>query len=284
MVKLRADIDGCGCVRCQAVDGTVLQRSVTDSLRWSGRLVADRPSILALLLGVGFVQLLALVGPTEFELAGAILGVAGVFLARGYIGVLGRETLANRNPSAGSTLLTVLGRFPAFAGAAVLVVALLSSSGLFVARVLSQPTRAALQAAGVGTFTTEVVVLFVVAATVLYLLLKFWFVPEACFVGGYSPVGALRTSWRLTTVHRRKAILVVSGFALLLGVGVLLDTRLADPESPIALTFRYGETTVVLRSFGLSFAGGVRFAFDMGVTALYSGVFVHQYVSGVFDA
>jgi hypothetical protein len=284
MAKLRADVEGCGCVRCQQVEGTALQRSVTESLQWSSRLVLARPSIPAVFLGVGFLQLAVLLGPRELALVGALLGVAGVFVGRGYVGVVGRETLAQRNPSPASALRTVFRRFPAFAGAALLVVALLGSTGLFVARVLSRPVRAALQAAGASAFTTDVVVLLAVAASVLYLLLKFWFVPEACFVGGYGPASALRTSWQVTTLHRRKAFLVVAGFALLLGVGVALDTRLANPESPIALTIRYGETTIVLRSFGLSFAGGVRFAFDMAVTALYSGVFVHQYVSGVFEA
>jgi hypothetical protein len=284
MVKLRTDTEGCGCVRCQQVDGEALRRSVAGMLRWSTRIVIDRPSIPLVFLGVAFLQLFVVLGPGEFALAGAIAGVAGVFAGRGYIGVVGRDVLAHREPSAADALRTVLRRFPAFVGAAILVVALLVSVGLFVARVLSQPARVALETAGVSTFATDVVVLLAVAASVVYLLLKFWFVPEACFVGGYGPAGSLRASWRLTSLHRRKVFLVLSGFALLLGVGVALDTRLADPGSPIALSLRYGETTVVLQSFGLSFAGGVRLAFDMAVTTLYSGVFVHQYVSGAFEA
>lgn len=284
MIKLRTDTEGCGCVRCQQVDGTALQRSVAGTLRWSVRLVIDRPSILLVFLGVAFLQLFVVLGPGEFALAGALVGVAGVFAGRGYIGVIGRDALARREPSAADALRTVLRRFPAFAGAAILVVALLASVGLFVTRVLSGPARAALETAGTSGFATDVVVLLAVAASILYLLLKFWFVPEACFVGGYGPAGALRASWRLTSLHRRKVLLVLTAFALLLGVGVALDTRLADPGSPIALSLRYGETTVVLRSFGLSVAGGVRLAFDMAVTALYSGVFVHQYVSGAFEA
>jgi hypothetical protein len=283
MVKLRADVDGCACVRCQEVDGQVLQRSVTDTLRWSAGLVVDRPSILLFFLGVGLLQLFGILAPRQFALAGAALGVGGVFAGRGYIGVVGRDRLAGRDTSMSGALLTVLRRFPAFAGATLLIVALLGSVGLFVARVLSRPIRLLLRTAGAGAFAAELAVLVAVAASIVYLLLRFWFVPEACFIGRYGPVSALTTSWRLTTVHRRKAILIVAGFGLLLGVGIALDTQLADPESPVALSIRYGETTVVLRSFGLSFAGGVRSAFDLGVTALYSGAFVHQYVSGVFE-
>jgi len=283
MVKLRADADGCGCVRCQQVDGQALQRSLTGTLRWSVRLVFDRPSILLVFLGVGFLQLSVLLGPREVALAGAVVGVAGGVGGRGYIGVIGRDTLAHRDPDAVDALRIVVRRFPAFTGAAVLVVALLAAVGLFVATVLSQPARAALETAGASAFVADVAILLAVAASIVYLLLKFWFVPEACFVGGYGPVGALRTSWRLTTLHRRKVFLIVAGFGLLLGVGIALGTQLAGPKSPVALSLQYGETTVVLRSFGLSVAGGVRFAFDTAVTALYSGVFVHQYVTGAFE-
>jgi len=279
MVRLRHDVEGCACVRCQGIRGEVLRRSLADTLLWSSRLVTDRPSILAVFLGVGCVQLLALLGPPGFAAIGALLGVFGVFLGRGYIGVVGRAQLGGRDLPARHGLVTSLRRFPAFLGAVLLVVSLLAAAGLFVVVVLPDPSRAALGAIGLDPFTIDLLLVLVLAGTIVYALVKFWFVPEACFVGGYGPVAALRASWTVTTLHRRKALLIVGGYALLLGVGVVLDTRLADPESPIVLSFRYGETTIVLRSFGLSFAGGVRFVFDTAVTALYSGVFVHQYVS-----
>jgi len=51
----------------------------------------------------------------------------------------------------------------------------------------------------------------------------------------------------------------------------------------VGLAVTVGESEVALRSFGLPVAGGFRFAFNLAATALYSGVFAHQYVSGVFD-
>jgi len=283
MVKLRDDVDGCGCVRCQRVDGQTLRRSLFGTLRWSGALVVHRPSILLVFLGAGLLQLLALFAPSPLAVLTIIFGVGGVFVGRGYIGVVGRDELADRSSSATELLGLVFSRFPSFVGAAVLIVSLLFSLGLFITVVLSEPVHVLLEWLGVQPFAVDVLLLVAVAAGLVYAVLKFWFVPEACFVGGYGPVTALKTSWRITTLRRRKAILLVVGFFLLLGVGVLLDTRFADPASPIALSVRYGETTVVLRSFGLSFAGGLRFVFDMTITALYSGVFVHQYVSSAFD-
>ena len=85
MAKLRADVEGCGCVRCQQVEGTALQRSVTESFRWSSRLVLARPSIPAVFLGVGFLQLAVLLGPRELALVGALPGDAEEEIGRAHV-------------------------------------------------------------------------------------------------------------------------------------------------------------------------------------------------------
>jgi hypothetical protein len=283
MVRIRSDVDGCGCLRCQQVDAETLRRSLPGTVQWSGRLVLDHPSIVLVFLAVGTVQLLSTFDVGALVLLGVPLGIGGVFVGRGYIGVIGRERLANRDPDPTRTLVTVLRRVPAFVGAAAIVLAVLLGLWALITVVLAGPVTGALGALGLGPFGADVVLLVCLALAIVYALVKFWFVPEACFIGGYGPVGALRVSWQLTTLHRRKAVLIVAGFGLLLGIGVALETQLGSTTSLLTLTVTAGDTEIVLRSFGLPFAGGFRFAFNVAATALYSGVFAHQYVSGVFE-
>jgi hypothetical protein len=283
MVRLKDDIDECACIRCQGVEYEVVHRSLAGALTWSGKLPVVRPSILLVFLAVAVVQLLAMLAPAELAFVALGTGVLGVFVGRGYIGVVGREALGGRQPSPVEALRVVFRRVPAFLGAVLVVLTILATSSLLVVLVLSPAATQLLEPAGVDAVTVEIATLFGLAGILVSVLIKSVFVPEACFIGGYGPVESFRVSWTITTVHRAKVALIVAGFAVLLGVGVLLDTHLADPASPVALTLQFGDTTVVLRSFGFSLAGGVRFVFDLAVTALYSGVFVHQYVNSVFE-
>jgi len=283
MVRIRNDIDGCGCLRCQQVDAETLRRSLPGTVQWSARLLVDHPSIVLVFLAVGAVQLLSTVDADALVLLGIPLGIGGVFVGRGYIGVVGRERLANRDPDPVRTLVTVLRRVPAFVGASVLVFAVLLGLWALLTVVLAGPVTALLGALGLSPFAADVVLLVCLALALVYALVKLWFVPEACFIGGYGPFGALRVSWQLTTLHRRKAVLIVAGFALLLAIGVALETQLGSTTSLLTLTVTAGESEIVLRSFGLPLSGGFRFAFNVAATALYSGVFAHQYVSGVFE-
>jgi len=282
MVRFQDDVDGCGCLRCQNVDHAVVQRSLSGALVWSSQLPLLRPSILLVFLAVGAGQLVALLVSAPFALVTVLFGVLGAFVARGYIGVVGRQRLGHEEPAPARALAVVFRRLPAFLGAVLALVALLVALVVVIAVVVTPAVHRALEPAGIAPFTVDVLVVLFTAAMFFYVFVKAWFVPEACFVGGYGPLAAMGVSWRITGLHRRKAFLLVLGFAALLGLGIVLDTHLASGQgSPIALTVQVGETTVVLRSFGLSLAGGVRFTFDMIVTALYSGVFVHQYVSGI---
>lgn len=283
MVRLRDDVDGCGCLRCQGVSPETLRRSLPGTVQWSARLVFDQPSIVLVFLTVGVIQLLSGVGQGLLVLVSIPAGVGGIFVGRGYVGMIGRERLAGRSPDPGRTLVTVLKRFPAFAGAVVLFGGVLVGLWALITVVLAGPAGSLLAALGLSEFATDLVLLVALALAIIYALVKFWFVPEACFIGGYGPATALRVSWRLTSLHRRKAILIVAGFLLILGVGVALDAQLGSTTSLVTLTITIGETEVALRSFGLPFAGGVRFTFNMAATALYSGVFAHQYISGIFE-
>lgn len=278
MVRLHEDVDGCGCLRCQGVDDAVVRRSLADVLYWSSALPFTRPSIVLVLGAIGLVQLAIFVAPTALSLTLVVLGVVGVFVGRGYIGVVGRGTLGDESPRPAVALRTVARRLPAFLGASAAIVLWLSVAMTAVVAVLAPGMQWLATASGSDPTLAEFGVLFLLAAVLVYTLLKCCFVPEAVFVGGYGPLDSLRVSWRITTLHRFKAALLLTGFSALLAVGVLLDTQLAGAGAPIALSFEVGGSTIVLRSFGLSVASSVRFIFDLGVTALYSGMFVHQYV------
>ncbi len=283
MIRFREDIDGCGCLRCQGVDRDAVGRSVPDALLWSGRLLFARPSILLVFAAVGLTHLLAVAGSGRAVAVGALASFLGALVARGYVAVTGQAVICGDDLPPARALGTVFRRLPALLGATLLLAGVVAAGAAAVVGGLVPVLQRVLEPAAVDPATVRLAGLVLVVAWVVYALVKFCVLPEACFVGGYGPVASLRASWRVTTLHTAKAAAIVAGFAALLGVGVLLDTRLGDPASPVALSFRYGETAVVLRSFGFSLAGGVRFAFDIVATAVYAGVFLHQYVGGVLD-
>lgn len=284
MVRLHGDVDGCGCFRCQEIEHEVIQRSLTGALSWSAQLPLSWPSILVVLGAVGLLQAATAFVPSEAGLVVVCAGIVGVFAGRGYIGVVGRRSLDPTDQQADSALRVVVGRLPQFVGAVLAIVSGLVAVGLLIVLLLSPVVQWGTTAVGVDPMVADLGILGILVVSVVYALLKCCFVPEACFVGGYGPLDAIRVSWTITSVHTAKAVAIFGGFSVLLAVGVLFETQLGGAGAPLALTIEVGETEVVLRSFGLSVASGLRFAFDLLVTALYSGVFVHQYVSGVFQA
>lgn len=280
MVRLHEDVEGCGCVRCQQVDHEVLRRSLAGALTWSATLPFRRPSIFVVLAIIGVIQAAAVIAPTRIAVLLVCIGVMGVFAGRGYIGIVGRDAIGTERSSPGSALRTVTGRFPSFVGAVGVILVGLFTSGLVVVTIVAPALSGVATFAGVDVVAAEVTTVVILVSIVTYAFLKCCFVPEACFVGGYGPLDSVRVSWVITRVHARKAVAIVTGFALLLTLGALLETQFGGAGAPVTLDFKLGETTVVLRSFGFSVASVFRFTFDLGVTALYSGVFVHQYVDG----
>lgn len=281
-LRFREDVDGCACIHCRDVEHDVLRRSLVDSVSWSARLAVTRPSIVLVFALLGALQLL-----TRFSQQPAttstVLGVTGVFVARGYVGVVGTDVLRNRTPAPTAAVVTVVRRFPNVAGAVAVAVGGVTVTVLFLDRVVVRAARRAFRLGGIEPVYAELGVLLLAAVVVVYLLVKLWFVPEACFVGGYGPLEAIHVSWTITTLHFRKAVAIVGGFVVLFGVGILLDAELAGSDSPVVLSIQYGDTAVLLRSFGLSVTNGVHFVFDVLTSALYFGVFVHEYVQSVVD-
>ncbi len=284
MVQLSDDVDGCGCLRCQGVDHEVVRRSLAGALAWSVALPFRHPSILVVLGAIGLLQAGSYFAPRWVSLVLILFGIIGVFAGRGYIGVVGRSSLTDESVTPGPALAVVARRLPSFLGASIAIVSSLFALWAFVVVVLSPGMERFATLAGTDPLLADFAILFLLVALVVYVLLKCCFVPEACFIGEYGPLESIRVSWAITSVHTSKAVLILAGFAALLAVGVVLDTQLAGTGAPVTLSFEIGETTVVLRSFGLSLASSARFGFDMAVTALYSGLFVHQYVDSTVTA
>ena len=284
MVRLHEDVDDCGCLRCQDIDPEVKRRSLAGALVWSCTLPFARPSLLVVLAAIGLLQGATLFVPASVSLLLVLLAVLGVFVGRGYLGIVGRGLLGQRSPSPSEALVTVLRRLPSFLGAVTVALVALFAVGFVVVTVLGPALERIAETVGTDPSIADFVVLFLLVSLVVYALLKCCFLPEACFVGGYGPLASLRVSWTITSVHTAKAVLLVAGFVALLAAGVVLDTQLAGAGAPLVLSFELGETTVVVRSFGLSLSSGVRFTFDLLVTALYSGVFVHQYVDSAVSS
>lgn len=283
MVRLRDDVEGCGCIRCQGVDHTSLHSSVAGAFAWGCRFPLARPSVLLVFAPLVFLQVGASMGPAAVGIGGALLGVVGVFVGRGYIGLMARDSLGNRHVTARSALTLVVRRLPAFVGATLFIIAVFAAMALFVRTVGSPVARAGLGAVGLEPVTVDLALLVLLAGSIVYVLIRLCFVPEACFVGGYGPLDSVRVSWTLTNLRPRTAAALVAGYGLLLAAGVFLDQSFAGSNQPVLLSFRYHDTVIVLRSFGLSMTSGVRLTFDVLVTAVYSGVFAHQYVQAVFE-
>lgn len=283
-VRHRSDTDGCGCLKCQNVDYDAVRRSFGESFLWSGRLLWSRPSILLVFVAVAFGQLLATRGSVEPGISGAVVGFLGVFLGRGYVGLSGGASLTDGDQRSTARLRTAVRRFPTFLAALALLIGILTTAVLFVAVGVPEGLDLALGWLGLpsDSLLLDGGILVSTAMLVVYLLVKFCFVPEACFVGGYGPLAALQTSWRLTTVHRRKAIALTVGLLALFAVSTLLEGGLTGGGRPVVFSVTFDGTTVAIRSIGMSTASLPRLLADAGLSALYYGVFVHQYVQGLF--
>ncbi|MFC7072662.1 hypothetical protein ACFQJ7_06850 [Halovenus rubra] len=284
MVRLHEDVDGCSCLRCQNIDVDVLQRSLTDIAYWSGKLPFRHPTIWLVLGVVGLIQLAVLVTPTTVSLLLIGVSILGAFIGRGYIGVVGLAEVGHSKQPPRCAVRTVFRRLPLFLGAVITVVLLVVLSIAVTVRVLSPSGQWVATVAGVDPDIAGVGVVMLLSGSIVYILLKSVFVPEACFIGGYGPLSAVRVSWQITSFHRRKVVGILLGFIGLAVLGAVLDTQVAGTGAPVALSFELADTTVVLRSFGLSLSGLFRFVFDLLVTGFYSGMFVHQYVESTVSA
>lgn len=278
-IKVRRDVDGCGCLECRSVEAATTRRSIVDSLAWSVRLARAYPSVP--LLALSFVlagRLLEagmphLVAPVAGLLEAAIwFGL--VVLVRGQVATIAAGELTGDRIAPTRALRHSLARTPAVIGllaalvATLSVVWLLSSIPTFAVFVLLafapvEPTS--LVAASL--LVALPVVAFAVVPT-LVVVFKFWLAVEACIVGGYGPVEAFRVSWRLTTSYRWKILAVA--VALLASAGVLFVAALV-PGPGVGTTAIGPVLEAAFTSLGELTA------------VLWYGVYAHLYVQAAVD-
>jgi len=303
-VRRRTDVDGCGCVRCQNITHDVVRRSSAAAVAWSAGFLRRHPSAVLMILGFGVLQLsLTLAGIVgemvpDIALAAAGVGLLGVVIGRGYVGVHATAAMraSESQPDGGdpntatvphvrASLAVTLRRLPSFLIAASAVAAVLFAVVVAVTSGLSQAVNTALPAVGAAWAApyADSALLVATVAVLLATLVKCCFLPEACFFGGYGPFAAIVATWRITTVHTRKAIGLTAGLLVLFLVGQLLDAGTGAAARPAVLEITLWGTTVTLRSVGLSTASPARLALDAVVSAGYAAVFAQGYLRSALE-
>ncbi|MBZ6496953.1 hypothetical protein KWG76_18830 [Haloterrigena longa] len=159
---------------------------------------------------------------------------AFVFLIRGYVGMIVAGELTGDSITIREGLQRSIARIPAFVGVLLLLVcSMLLLSSLFslpllvlVAVIPGAPVKM------ISFPVAAVVGTIVFAVPVLFLVFKFWFVPEACVIGQYGPIQSLRVSWRITTNYRGKFVLIV---VITIGSAISLYLPTSLPEMGASL-------------------------------------------------
>jgi hypothetical protein len=240
-IKVRDDVDGCGCLECRNIKTITTNRTVLDALVWSVRLFRSYPSILGFavviilanrLLETDGINLLPMPAIGVFEV---LTSFAFIVLIRAYVGTIVAGELTGDPVTIRDGLRRSLSRTPALVGVILFVV----FSAMTIPFLVFLPL---LVLAGMFPGNPVEIVGFPVAAAIggitfavpfLFLLFKFWFAPEACVIGQYGPLKSLRVSWRITTNYRGKFVLI-GLIAIGSAVSLYLPTYLPEMGTSLA--------------------------------------------------
>jgi len=280
-IRRRGETDGCSCLDCRNVDVRTVRRSVLETVQWSLELCRAYPSIV--LFG-GFL----VTAGAGLDAAGArylpspVVGLLDIVVAAGFALVLRAyvATLTARELT-GSTLAPwpwcrrAVGRTLLLAVvvlALVLAISVASTAlsftllGALVVGGVVPPAGSLGQPGFLVAVSASVGLLLV---PVLYVLFKCWFALEACIIGRYGPVDAIRVSWGLTTTYRGKVLRLTA--VVLLSLGASYVAALTPSLS--------GSLGTLLSSLG-SLVGAVG---ELSAVLWYA-VSAHLYVQGVLDS
>jgi|GEM_PF-2409535 hypothetical protein len=280
-IRRHAETDGCGCLDCRNVDAVTTRRSVLDTVQWCLGLCRAYPSIVLLgvclvAAGAGVDALGARYLPSPVVGLLEIVIAAGFVLAlRAYVATLAARELTGSGLAPWPWCRQAIGRTLLLA---VVVLALVFA----IAAASTALTFALFGAAAVGGMLPPGGPLnqpgFLVAIAlsiglllvpVLYLLFKCWFALEACIIGRYGPVDAIRVSWGLTTTYRGKALRLTAVVILSLGASYVaaLTPSVSGPLGTL-----------------LSSLGPLVGALGELSAVLWYAVSTHLYVQGVLDS
>ncbi|SFS36223.1 hypothetical protein [Halostagnicola kamekurae] len=273
-IRARDDVDGCGCLECRNIETVTTRRTALDALVWSLRLFRSRPSIVAF-AGVGIVANRLLETDSINMLPTPVVGLfdvitafAFVFLIRAYVGTIVAGELTGDTVAIREGLHRTSTRIPALVGAIVLFILSVMAIPFLVSLPLlvlvgvvpGNPVEV------VGFPVVGAISVVVVTVPFLLLLFKFWFVPEACVIGQYGPVEALRISWHVTTNYRGKFVLI-----LIIAIGSAISFYLPTylPEMGTKLGGLHPVLSVISASFGEF------------LSIVWASAYAHIYVQGV---
>jgi hypothetical protein len=275
-IRMREDLDGCGCLDCRNVETITLRRTVLDALVWSVGLFRSRPSIVVFGIGVvlfnrllesGVVAALPTPAVGALDAAGAFVFV---FLLRAYVATIVAGALTDSSVTVRDAARRSLARVPALVALiallvfVVMTVSSLASIPLFVlfALLSTNPVEV------VGFPAVAAVGGVVFAVPFLVLLFRFWFAPEACVIGRYGPVESLRVSWRMTTNYPTRLLLV-----LLIAAGSAISLYL-----PGSLPAVVGGL-----SPALPLVDAVAASLGELLSVVWAGAYAHLYVQGAIE-
>jgi hypothetical protein len=279
-IRRHAETDGCSCLDCRNVDAATFRRSVLDTVHWSVRLCRAYPSIVLLgvclvTAGAGVDALGARYLPSPVVgLLDVVIAVGFVLALRAYVATLAARELTGSSLAPWPWCRRAIGRILLLAVVIlvlVFVVSVLSTLVIFalfgaltVGGLL--PPAAPLDQPGFLVATAVSVGLLLVP--LLYVLFKCWFALEACIIGQYGPVDAIRVSWGLTTTYRGKVLRLTAVVILSLGASYVaaLTPSVSGPLGTL-----------------LSSLGPLVGALGELSAVLWYAVSAHLYVQGVLD-
>lgn len=269
-IREHSEREGCGCLDCLGVETATLRRSFPDTLGWAARLCRAYPSIpalaLAFVLAGRFLERASLPEPVAAGL-GPLVAFGLWFGLRAYVASVAAEELAGGRPTPLARLRASLGRVALLGGvvwALVFGSFVLSTAVMTVASVVFV-VAGVNPMAPFGVLPVFLATVALLVAPLLVLVFKLWLALEACVVGGYGPLGALRASWRLSTNHRGKLLGLLAGNLGVALVGPVIGAGgLVGPAGPL------------LTAVGTS-AGEL-------LSVVWYGAYAHLYVQSVLDA
>ncbi|WP_262175747.1 hypothetical protein [Haloarcula laminariae] len=229
-IRRDAETDGCSCLDCRNVDAATTRRSLFDTVRWGWRLCRAYPSVLV--LGAALVTMGTLVDtvgvrvlPTPVVSLLSLVVTVGFFVGlRAYVATLAARELTGSTLSPWPWCRRAIGRALLLVAVLLGLVFALSMLSTVVTTVLFgvlllADVQSALPSLGQPAFfaviATSVVVL---VAPLLLMVFKCWFALEACLIGRYGPIDAVRVSWGMTTAYRRKLLRLVAAVVVTLGI------------------------------------------------------------------
>lgn len=232
-IRRDAETEGCGCLDCRNVDAATTRRSLFDTVRWGWGLCRAYPSIPV--FGVALVAMATLVDtvgaqylPTPVVTLLSLVFSVGFFVGlRAYVATLAARDLTGSTLSPWPWCRRAIGRALLLIPVVLTLVFVLSmlsmllTIALFGVLLLAdvQPAAPGLgQPAFLAVIAVSVVTL---VGPLLLVLFKCWFAMEACIIGRYGPIEAVRVSWGMTTAYRGKLLRLVAVVIATLGIGYL---------------------------------------------------------------